>query len=55
MHIPFRHVLMDRYGESHIKSYYARLYYRSSVIHTWEVYFVIVQDMESSKAVSCHT
>ena len=47
--IPSRHTMMESYTRM---SYSARLYYTSSGIHTWEVYFVIMKDLESHRAVS---
>ena len=32
--------------------YCARLYYSSRGIHTWEVYFVIMKDLEAHRCVS---
>lgn len=44
--------LMQSLGLSNAKSYGARLYYSNSGIHSWEVYFVIILDLELHVAVS---
>ena len=44
--------LMQILGLSKAKSYCARLYYSNSGSHSWEVYFVIILDLELHVAVS---
>ena len=44
--------LFRRPQVSNVKSYYARLYYRSSSIPSWEVYFAIMWNLELHIAVS---
>ena len=38
--------------QTHVRSYCSRLYYSSSGINSWEVYFVIMWDLELHMAVS---